>query len=307
MKSSFDGKLLGEQIVEAVTDYVARVRLHVNEKLLALEARIAAIPAGPQGERGEKGTDGKDGAPGERGSQGDRGDPGERGDKGLDGMAGPVGPKGDTGPSGERGEPGPRGDTGPAGVKGDSGERGPQGERGDKGLDGKDGRDGREGKDGRDGKDAADIIPLPVINAERAYAAGTWAAHRGGLWVADKTTAGMDGWRCVMNGVCEQRNELLEDERTMRCTTVLSDGREFVSEHKSPVVLYRGVWRANKLYDRGDEATHDGSTWHCNADGSTQRPGTGSDWTLAVKRGNHGKDGAPGPQGPRGEPGRNAA
>jgi hypothetical protein len=53
---------------------------------------------------------------------------------------------------------------------------------------------------------------------------------------------------------------------------------------------YVGVWAAGKNYYEGQFCTHDNSMWHCNVDGTEQRPGTGPDWTLAIKRGRDGKD-----------------
>jgi hypothetical protein len=47
---------------------------------------------------------------------------------------------------------------------------------------------------------------------------------------------------------------------------------------------YVGVWATGKYFE-GQYCTFDGSVWHCNADGTEQRPGTGPDWTLAIKRG----------------------
>jgi hypothetical protein len=51
---------------------------------------------------------------------------------------------------------------------------------------------------------------------------------------------------------------------------------------------YVGVWAVGK-YHEGNLVTHDGSMWHCNQE-TEQRPGTGPDWTLAIKRGRDGKD-----------------
>jgi hypothetical protein len=47
---------------------------------------------------------------------------------------------------------------------------------------------------------------------------------------------------------------------------------------------YSGVWQAAGRYCRGNFVSHDGSMWHANCDTSA-KPGTSSDWSLAVKRG----------------------
>jgi hypothetical protein len=53
---------------------------------------------------------------------------------------------------------------------------------------------------------------------------------------------------------------------------------------------YVGVWATGKYYE-GNMVTLDGSIFHCNVAETTQRPGTGPDWTLAIKRGQNGRDG----------------
>jgi hypothetical protein len=48
---------------------------------------------------------------------------------------------------------------------------------------------------------------------------------------------------------------------------------------------YKGVYQTAMQYKRGDFVTRDGSMWHCNADGTTETPGSGNGWQLAVKAG----------------------
>lgn len=55
-----------------------------------------------------------------------------------------------------------------------------------------------------------------------------------------------------------------------------------------PIVIYRGVWREDETYQRGDMATWAGSVWHCDNDNCTSKPDSGN-WTLAVKRGRDAK------------------
>jgi hypothetical protein len=154
----FDGKALGQQILTAVKDYVARTSFALTARLDSLEERIKAIPAGPPGERGEKGDAGDQGPAGrnsyevavslgyegsvhdwmqslvgKQGHVGERGENGEVGPQGEKGDPGESGPKGD---KGDPGDPGPQGPAGEHGLKGDPGVPGPHGERGEKGLDG---------------------------------------------------------------------------------------------------------------------------------------------------------------------------
>jgi hypothetical protein len=62
-----------------------------------------------------------------------------------------------------------------------------------------------------------------------------------------------------------------------------------------PGMQYHGVFVPGKTYEKGDCVTYDGSVWHCDADMTPARPGNGvADWTLAVKRGQNGRDGKDG-------------
>lgn len=54
-------------------------------------------------------------------------------------------------------------------------------------------------------------------------------------------------------------------------------------------LVYRGEFRAGQEYRRGNLVSHEGSVWHCNADGTKHLPAVDLDcWTLAVKRGKDG-------------------
>lgn len=58
-----------------------------------------------------------------------------------------------------------------------------------------------------------------------------------------------------------------------------------------PSVEYRGVWRSNEEYRRGNLVTHDGSMWHAEIVSNGLIPGDGTaGWKLCVKKG---KDGRP--------------
>lgn len=168
----------------------------------------------------------------------------------------------------------------------------------------------RDGEDGTDGRDATAIDYRDGIDEAKSYPKGTHALYRGGVIVAmratdpvgdDLTTA---GWAVVMNGTHSEAEEVLDDGRTIRRMRILTNGKTVVSEHKTAIVLYRGVWKHDTEYSRGDLATWDGSVWHCEAGTTRARPGSTPDWRLAVKRGNHGKDGKDGERGPAGRDGK---
>lgn len=183
----FDGRQLGELIVEQVREFVGRALSSLTGRVEALERR-APVP-GPQGDPGKDGRDtdpaaieaavqraiaaiptprdGADGLPGksayqmavERGFsgtelqwldsiKGEPGNPGQKGDTGPRGEKGDIGPPG---PEGARGAPGERGDRGENGEAGPAGERGADGPPGSCGENGPPGRDGPAGKDGAPG------------------------------------------------------------------------------------------------------------------------------------------------------------
>jgi hypothetical protein len=57
-----------------------------------------------------------------------------------------------------------------------------------------------------------------------------------------------------------------------------------------PVVLDRGVFSDAKGYTPGDGVTFGGCFWIAQKE-TSERPGTGEGWRLAVKKGRDGKDG----------------
>lgn len=56
---------------------------------------------------------------------------------------------------------------------------------------------------------------------------------------------------------------------------------------------YKGVWQPGLVYRESNFVTDDGSIWACIKEQTTQRPGSGPDWRLAVKRGKDGRDARP--------------
>ena len=59
-----------------------------------------------------------------------------------------------------------------------------------------------------------------------------------------------------------------------------------------PTMEYRGVWSKDLFYRSGNFVTHRGSLWHANVGSNAMEPGNVEHiWTLAVKRGQNGKDG----------------
>lgn len=296
---------------------------------------------GPAGRDGIDGRDGPPGIAGEPGQKGDPGEPGasiagpkgdpgesirgEKGDPGADGesayaLAVRKGYQGDegawlTGLRGVDGRDGAPGKDAPvpdhAAIVADVLRSVPKPKDGIDGQDGKDaepakdGRDGREGKDGapgRDGRDALEIDVLPAIDEARAYQRGTFATHKGGIWLSRAETAGMDGWQCLVRGIADEAESTEDDGRTIKRRTVYSDGRVYERAIKTAVVLYRDIWRPGE-YEAGDTVTRDGSLFVAKTATSAE-PGASPDWRLCTKRGRDGRDGLKGDKGDRGAEGR---
>lgn len=341
-----DTKALAAALLDTVQKWVEPALKALTGRLQSLEQQVKAIPAGERGEkgiageRGEPGERGEKGEPGEKGLDGERGDaggtgerglPGDKGEKGDTGEPGQRGEKGDPGERGERGEPGAKGDVGlvgekglqgERGEKGDPGERGQAGEKGDPGIVGEKGLQGDRGEKGERGdagsrgdrgekgdagRDGAEIIPLLAIDEARSYPQGTWAKHRGGLWVSRAQTDGMTGWDCIVDGDAEDEVKTGEDMRSFTFRKVKSSGRVIERTFNLPTMVYRGIWKDGENYARGDTATRDGSLWVLMADEQKGAPGTPNvetGWALAAKRGQNGKDGIRGEKGDRGTEGR---
>jgi hypothetical protein len=127
--------------------------------------------------------------------------------------------------------------------------------------DGRDGLPGPPGPAGRDGVDgAAGVDGAPGANGAD------------GFDLAD-LTASYDGARSLT-------------------LTFASAGRSLAVPLTLPVPVYCGVWQKGARYTRGDLVTFGGSVWHANTDPAPDtKPGDGSStWTLAVKRGQDGRD-----------------
>lgn len=210
---------------------------------------------------------------------------GEKGDIGEAGQRGEAGATGERGPSGEKGEPG---------EKGDPGRDGRYGERGEKGADGRDGVGNSGAVIDRDGNlilfltDGKTINLGPVVGKDGAP--------------GEKGTDGRDG----ADGVGFDDMVVEHDgERTIALRFIRGEEiKEFA--FSIPVVLDRGVYKADKEYSQGDAVTWGGSLWIAQT-AAKGKPGESDGWRLAVKKGRDGRDGKDGDRGIpgiKGDPGR---
>lgn len=164
-------------------------------------------------------------------------------------------PPGPPGPKGDKGEPGTAGKDGApgeTGAIGPRGEKGDTGERGPSGLQGESGPRGERGIEGQAGRDGRDGQPGP-----RGEKGDAGRDGKDGLVTVDALDAKGQA----------VRDELIEWEASR----------------------YQGVHQSGKKYARGQFVTFGGGIFHANRD-TTQLPGKGDDWTLAVKPGRDGRD-----------------
>lgn len=185
--------------------------------------------------------------------------------------------------NGKDGAPGEKGETGL------SGEPGPQGEKGEPGqsIVGEKGEPGVNGRDGEDGKDALEVDVMRSIDESKRYRRGTWAAHNGGLWVTRKTSEGLDGWECVIDGIADIQIEQ-KDDRTFSVVVGKSSGELVTKSFSLPVMIYKDLFKEGNIYKTGDVVTWAGHMWVCKKE-TDAKPQEGDVWRIAVKRGQDGK------------------
>lgn len=189
-----------------------------------------------------------------------------------DGKDGEKGATGETGPKGEKGDPGEPGAQGPVGPQGATGDRGEPGEAGPQ------------------GNGIKRIYSLNHDLKDKGHEVWVHCEYSDGyVEVIGKLEPGPIG----PFGPIGPQGIKGDPGR---------DGRDGIITTK--MAAYRGVWKEGEEYTLGDFVTLGGSLWHCNFHaygdendpnpGTKAKPGTGEDWTLAVKRGRDGKDGKEG-------------
>lgn len=287
----FDGKQLGEAIVEQVREFVGRAVSTLAGRVEALEKR-APVP-GPQGERG---ADGPQGIAGRDGAPGPQGERGLDGAAGKDGAPGRDGANGKDGIDGKDGAPGRDGAQGERGLPGKDGAQGPQGAVGLQGKDGALGPVGKDGAPGIHGKDAPPVdedaivarctsrIPIPKDGRDGRDGAPGAEGARGADGINGKDGAdGKDG----RDGLSIDDFEVSLEGRTF--TFALRCGERVVEKQiKVPFPVDCGVYRNGKSYERGDVVTYGGSQWIALKDTGSKPPS--DDWRCQVQRGRDGKD-----------------
>lgn len=193
------------------------------------------------------------------------------------------------------------------------GKDGVDGVNGSDGRDGVDGLPGAPGTDGKDGEKGMDGQAGPVVVAaikdhegELILSLTDGTMLKTGIFDGRPGEKGLDGKDGRDGfGLDSFDTELKEDGRTLLLKFVSGDTTE-THELCFPVVIDRGVYKAETEYAQGDGVTFGGSFWIAQRETSA-KPEASDDWRLAVKRGRDGKDGpqgSPGETGKKGDPGR---
>jgi hypothetical protein len=148
-------------------------------------------------------------------------------------------------------------------------------------------QDGAPGMPGADGRDALEIDVLSMIDTERSFRRGTFASHKGGLWRATRTTSGMDGWECIVDGVADVEVDM-HGERGFVIRITKASGATITKDFTIPSMVYKDLFREGTIYAKGDVVTWAGHMWVCKQE-TDAKPVEGEVWRIAVKRGQDAK------------------
>jgi hypothetical protein len=142
---------------------------------------------------------------------------------------------------------------------------------------------------------------LPVISDWSAgrYALGAIVRALGGVWQSRCSTDAEPGksgdWQSVVSGISALAIRSTDDIDHELVVTV-TDGTEQTLPFSVPSVEYLGIWSEAQQYRKGSAVTDNGSIWIARRSDRLGRPGLpDSGWTLAAKRGAHGRDGKDAP------------
>jgi hypothetical protein len=251
----FDGKAFGLEIVSAVKAHIVDSLTPILDRLDALEKRGME-----KGERGPEGPAGKDADPVTR-------------DQIRDAVL--TMPDAISGAVAEYLKANPPAD----------GRDGVDGKDGAPGLDGKDGAPGQNGRDGLDVKDLfrADGGRLMAVMSDGTTKDLGEFVGKNGLDGAP----GRDG-KDGRDGVgFDDMDLVVADDGAALVFTRGEEKKAFAL----PVVIDCGVYKQGRGYRKGNGVTWGGSFWIAQKDNPAGKPDAAdSDWRLAVKKGQNGKD-----------------
>lgn len=318
----FDSLARGAEFAEIVRGYVAR---EVTAVTAPLSARIAVLEAEKAGEPDRIANavraaveaipppvDGKDGAPGAKGDPGQDAPPIEDSviaahvAQWLEMNPPAPGQDGAPGEKGDPGEPGQDAVVDPLTLVYELNkwmiDNPPP-----PGRDGVDGEPGAKGDPGQDGRDGVGLAGALIDRSGALIVTLTDGTTRelGPVVGRDGVDGkdGLTGERGPAGFDLESFDVEMQAGGRLMVMTFAQGDEKHIYELPIEAMIYRGMYKDDQEYLRGDAVTWAGSLWICDLP-TTTKPGDGAtDWKLAAKRGRDGKAGEPGPKGDPGKKG----
>ena len=148
-------------------------------------------------------------------------------------------------------------------------------------------------RDGANGKDADPDVIRALVEKEVAAIPKPRELDidvvKGLIWKAvSEMPAPRDGRDAILT-VTDEVGRLVQSEVERRVADTVQKAVD-AAIGALPLMLYKGVWQEGVDYREGNTVTFGGSGWVCQKSDTTEKPGTGSDWILAIKKGRDGKD-----------------
>lgn len=161
-------------------------------------------------------------------------------------------------------------------------------ENGKDGADGKDGVDGKDGEKGEPGRDGLDVKDMFRADGGRLVAVMSDGSTKDlGVFVGSDGKDGSDGAPGKDGADGLGFEDMDFEEKDGRLYAVFRRG-DVVKEARLPGLTYHGVWKSGE-YLKGDSVTYGACQWVALED-TTDKPGEGKGWQLAVRKGRDGKD-----------------
>ena len=154
--------------------------------------------------------------------------------------------------------------------------------------DGEPGKDGEKGPQGEPGRDGLDVKDMFRADGGRLVAVMSDGSTKDlGVFVGKDGADGKDGVAGADGKDGLGFEDMDFEEKDGRLYAVFRRG-DVVKEARLPGLTYHGVWKSGD-YLKGDSVTYGACQWVALED-TSDKPGEGKGWQLAVRKGRDGKD-----------------